>query len=191
MLKRLSSWLYRISKSWVVLLTLAIFTVFLVVVLPQQAELARQTSNGAGSPDSSLFYTPNDLYRFAETYGETGRAAYIRARFSFDVVWPIAYMAFLASAISWFFARGFDSNSRWRWANLAPVLGLIFDYAENSGAALVMARYPAKTPIIDWLTPVFSLIKWFFVNGSFVLVLIGLIAWLWQTWRQRGKPARV
>lgn len=188
MLQRLSAWLYRISKGWLVLITLAVFVVFLVVVLPQQAELARQTSNGAGSPDSTFFYTPTDLYRFAEAYGENGRAAYIRARFSFDIVWPIAYTAFLATAISWLFARGFSATSRWRLANLAPVAGLLFDYAENSAAALVMARYPNRTPIVDWLTPLLSLIKWFFVNGSFVLLLIGLVAWIWRSVKHGKTP---
>jgi flagellar biogenesis protein FliO len=42
-----------------------------------------------------------------------------------------------------------------------------------------MIRYPDRTPIIDILAPVFTLVKWVFVAGSFVLLLaaIGVGAW--------------
>jgi len=60
------------------------------------------------------------------------------------------------------------------------VIGLVLDYAENCGAALVMGRYPERTPIIDWLTPWLSASKWLFVNGSFVvLVGVGLL-YIWR-----------
>lgn len=50
-------------------------------MLPQQqATRAEQDTGSAKSPDTSLFYTPADLYRMAEAYGEEGRRAYVRAR---------------------------------------------------------------------------------------------------------------
>jgi len=63
-------------------------------------------------------------------------------------------------------------------ANLVPILGMIFDYLENSSTSLVMLRYPARTPLVDFLAPLFTAIKWVFVGGSFVLLLIGMAAWL-------------
>jgi hypothetical protein len=133
----------------------------------------------------SLTYTPSDLYQMAEQYGEQGRAAYIRARFTFDLVWPLVYTLFLTTALSWLFARGFAADSRWQRANLAPLLGALFDYLENLSTSLVMWRYPAQTAVVDLLAPAFTLLKWVFVGGSFALVLIGLAAALWRWLRRR------
>lgn len=63
---------------------------------------------------------------------------------------------------------------------------MVLDYLENSATSLEMARYPALTPGIAHLAPLFTLAKWVFVNGSFVLLLIGIIAALW---RRRAKAS--
>ena len=72
--KRISVWLSRVSTGWVALAALVIFLLFTALVLPQQAGKAAQETGGADSPDTS-FYTPDELYRMAEAYGEPGRQA--------------------------------------------------------------------------------------------------------------------
>jgi hypothetical protein len=185
-MNNISEWIHRISTGRVTLLMLVIFLLFGALVLPAQSALAEETSGGAGSPDTSFIYSAADLYQMAESYGEAGRAAYIRARFTFDLVFPLVYTAFLVTAISWLSRRGFPAGSRWQLANLAPILGAIFDYLENIAAALVMSRYPALTPVVDALAPVFTLVKWIFVGGSFALLLIGLAAAIFR-WFKHGS----
>ena len=190
MLKKLSVKLYQFSSGFVTLLGLLIFAVFVAFVLPQQADRAESISQGAGSPDMSYFYSSMDLYNMAETYGAEGRAAYIRARFTFDLVFPLTYLFFLATSISWVMLRAAsDANSRWRLLNLFPVFGALFDYLENISASVVMLNYPQHTPILDSLTPVFSLVKWFFVNGSFVILVSALLFafWKWVRGRNGGR----
>jgi hypothetical protein len=34
-----------------------------------------------------------------------------------------------------------------------------------------MARYPQPTPLVDWLAPAFTLLKWTFLSASFFLLL--------------------
>ena len=174
MWKRISDWLHRISTAWVALAALVVFVAFSAVVLPRQAAAAERYSGEAGSPDTSFFYLAGDLYRMAEAYGEQGRAAYVRSRFTFDLIFPVVYTLFLSTAISWLYRRAFAPGSPWRWANLAPVLGAVFDYLENASASLVIARYPARTPVVDALAPVFTFTKWIFVGGSFVLLVLGV-----------------
>jgi len=183
-LKRFSAWLYKVSTGWVALAGLIIFLLFTTLVLPDQAAGANTISKEVGSPDMSFFYTPGELYEMAESYGEQGRAAYIQARFTFDLIWPLVYTLFLSTAVSWAFQRAFTSESRWRWANLAPILGMAFDYAENISTALVMYRYPAPTDILAAIAPLFTAIKWIFVAGSFILLLIGIITVITQTIRK-------
>ena len=80
MSKRISDWLRRVSRGWVASAALLIFLLFTALVLPQQATKAEQETGSPDSPDTSFFYAPSDLYRLAESYGENGRQAYIRAR---------------------------------------------------------------------------------------------------------------
>jgi hypothetical protein len=183
-MKKLSVWLYQVSNGWVALAALVVFLTFTALVLPAQSAQAEAISGEAGSPDMSFFYAPQSLYQMADAYGEQGRSAYIQARFTFDLIWPVVYTLFLSTAISWVYARVFAPESRWRWANLAPILGMSFDYLENLATSLVMYRYPVSSDLIAWLAPFFTAIKWIFVNGSFGLLLLGGAVAIWRLARK-------
>ena len=187
--KKLSDWLYRMSTGWVTLAALVIFLLFAALVLPRQAARAEEETGTGRSPDTSLFYTPEELYQMAEAYGPEGRSYYIRARFTFDLVFPLVYLFFLATSISWIYGHLFVPDALWRWANLVPVLGALFDLLENSTASFVMARFPDRTPVIDTLAPLFTFVKWIFVGGSFVVLGVGLVAWglRWLKLRRRSR----
>jgi hypothetical protein len=185
---RISGWLQRVSTGWVALAALLIFLLFSALVLPQQAAKAEQETGSADSPDTSFLYTADDLYRMAESYGEQGRQAYIRARFTFDLVWPLVYTLFLVTAISWVFGKAFAPDSHWQLANLAPLLGALFDYLENLSTSLVMVRYPAQSAGVDLLAPLFTALKWGLLGASFLLLLAGIAmaTWRWARRRARG-----
>jgi hypothetical protein len=187
MVKRISDWLRRVSTGWVALAGLLIFLLFTALVLPQQASKSEQETGSAVSPDTSFFYTPSDLYRISGSYGEEGRQAYVRARFTFDLIWPLVYTLFLATAISWVFGKAFAPESRWQRANLAPLLGALFDYLENLSTSLVMLRYPAQTPVVDLLAPLFTALKWGFLGASFVLLCGGIAVAIWRWMKQRPR----
>mgnify|MGYP006297272367 CR=1 FL=1 len=180
---RISAWLHKISSGWLVLGTLAIFFLFMILILPSQAAKA----DPAGSPDTSLYYSPAELYRLAEAYGPEGRRHYLRSRFSFDLIFPLVYAAFLATNISWLLRRTFPLQSWWQRLNLVPLWGAFFDYLENITASLVMWRYPVQVPIAATLAPLFTLVKWFFVGGGFLfLIVVGLVR-LGQWLRSRAE----
>ena len=181
---RLSGGLRRVSTGPVALAALILFLLFTALVLPRQSRSAEALGGSAGSPDTSFFYTAGDLYRMAEAYGPAGRAAYVRARFTFDLIWPLVYTVFLVTAISWTFARAFPPESRWQRANLVPLLAALFDLLENLSTSLVMARYPAGTPVAAALAPVFSAAKWLFVTGSCVLLVVGAVLAAWRRMRR-------
>ncbi len=180
MWKQISNWLHRITNGWITLIALVIFLAFTAIVLPRQVVKAEAQTGMSVSPDTSFIYSVDDLYQMAESYGEQGRKAYVRAQFTFDLIFPLVYTLFLVTAISWLAAKIFDPSSPWMRVNLVPVLGMIFDYLENISASLVMWRYPAHTPMVDYLAPVFTLVKWIFVGGSFLILLLGAGGWAWQ-----------
>ncbi len=189
MLARWSEHLIRFSSGRIALIALAVFLAFTILVLPGQATGSAERTGGVAQPDTSLFYTPAALYAMAAAFGAAGRQAYIQARFTFDLVWPLVYGFFLVTAISWLAGRAFRPDAGrplGRRLNLVPILGVAFDYLENITTSLVMARYPAQTPVVDVLAPVFTLVKWFFVGGSFVALVVGTAALA----RQAGKRRR-
>jgi hypothetical protein len=185
---RISDLLKSVSSGWVTLSALVVFLMFSALVLPQQASKAERETGSAVSPDTSLFYSPAQLYRIAEQYGEGGRKAYVRARFTLDLVWPLVYTFFLATSISWVFRKAFPPDSLWQRANLAPLVAALFDYLENLSTSVVMLRYPAHTAGVDLLAPVTTLLKWIFVGASVVLLVFGtgVAVWRWVGRRETG-----
>jgi hypothetical protein len=178
-MNRLSRWLQRYSTGPVALAALLVFIAFSALVLPRQSRQERDQSRSSegevGTPDLSLFYSAGDLYRWAEAYGEQGRQEYVRARFTFDVAWPLVYTFFLVTAIGWLSARAFPPGSGWQLANLAPVLGMVFDFLENIATSLVMSRYPQPTTVLASLAGFFTLLKWGFILASFLLLAAALV----------------
>ena len=171
MLNRISQRIHQYSKSWLVLVSLLIFLLFIIFVLPTESKKSQSNTNSTASPDTSLFYNTSELYQMAEDYGAEGRAAYIRARFSFDLIWPIVYTIFLLTGISWLSQRTLSTASPFQIINLAPLFAIILDLLENISTSIVMDRYPQLTLLIDFLAPVFSALKWIFVIFSFLLLL--------------------
>jgi hypothetical protein len=180
MLIKISDRINRLTNGRIALACLVIFLVFTVIVLPAQSAKAKLYSGSAGSPDTMFFYSAGDLYNIAEAYGQAGRNEYIKARFTFDLVWPQVYMAFLTTAISWLYHRLDLHGELWKRVNLVPIFGVLFDYLENISTSIVMARYPSPTLIISSLVPIFTYVKWILMGCSFVLLLFGAIMVVWK-----------
>jgi hypothetical protein len=174
---KLSAWIQKVSTGKVVLVTLAIFIAFTALALPVEAARVDDYNKEVGSVDTRFYYSPNDLFRIAEAYGEKGRQDYVRARWTFDVIWPLVYTVFLATAMSYLLTKAFSHQGGWQLLNLLPVSAMIFDFLENAAASGVMLAYPDQPFWMAWLASVFTPIKWVLVGDSFALVMIGLVAW--------------
>jgi len=193
MINKFSGWLYRVSTGKRTLLFLLIFILFSILILPKQSADAASYGGDVGSPDLSFYYSPEDLNKMAEAYGEEGRDAYIKARFTFDFFWPIVYTLSLTSALSLLFLRTIPTYSGLRKLNLIPILAMLFDYLENISTSFVMWRYPEKITGIAAVAPVFTLLKWVFISMAFILLILGVVSavrhritlkrwvgWFWQ-----------
>ncbi len=184
---RLSNLFYRLSTGRVALAAFLGFIIFSATVLPLQARKAEVYSHGAGSPDTSWIYSAEELYQMAEAYGADGRADYVYARFTFDLIFPVVYLFFLGTSLSWSLAKIFADSNRLRLLNLFPVFGWAFDMLENISAALVFQRFPDPTLILADLAGMFTFIKWVFVYGSFLIVIPACFAAFWiyiRSWKK-------
>ena len=174
-MKKLSAFFYRFSTGWTALAVLVIFLVFSALTLPAQTAQTEFYSQGMGGPDTSLLYNGETLYNMAETHGVEGRAAFLKARWTFDLAFPLVFTLFFITSISWLINRILKSGSPLRMFNLLPLAGMLFDYLENTATSLVMAAYPAHNKWGETLAPIFTPIKWLFVIVSLLLVVIGLV----------------
>lgn len=172
-MRKLSDFFRKYSPGWVVLASLAVFVIFSGLTLPEESARAEQYSQGMGSPDTTLLYNSQTLVNMAETYGEEGRSAYVKARWGFDLAFPLIYTFFYIACISYFFR-----NTKFWWLNLLPLGGLVFDLAENTAASAVMTTYPDQVIWAETFAPIFTPLKWFFVGACMFLVGIGLMIWL-------------
>jgi hypothetical protein len=174
-LKRLSAWLVRAAAPAVVLASMIVFVAFMVFVLPGQAAAAETYSAGVGSPDTTLLYSSQDLSDMASVYGQAGRQAYIRARWGFDLAFPLVYAAFLTLAISWLLTRALPAESPAHLLNLLPPMAMLADFLENSLTTLVMVRFPNPAPLAFLLAPPVSALKWLLVSASFLLLPLAAV----------------
>ncbi len=186
MLTRLSAWLHSISTGRVALISLIVFLLFGALVLPGQAAKADAVSGEAGSPDLSFYYSADDLYQMASSYGENGRAEYVRSRFTFDLVFPLVYAFFMIASLSWLSRNLFSSTSRWQLANLIPAFAADLDYLENISTSIVMARYPTTTVLLDNLAGIFTSLKWIFVGSASLLLFAFAMLALWNKIAKRS-----
>jgi len=156
----------------------ATFIVFLTIILPEEASRNVAYFGENPTPDGSFIYSASDLYNMASAYGEDGRRYYIRSRFTFDIVWPLAYGWFLWAGISYFGQA--TENLRFRYTLLLPVLAVLLDFMENSSASIVMFLYPDRAPVLSHLVPIFTFGKWTVIGLSFVAFGVLMLVWLWK-----------
>ena len=174
-------------RGWMAIGAVVLFALFTAIVLPVQAEAGAFYTVRYAAPDTSVWYFPDDLYAAAEAWGRDGRAAYVHARVTFDVIWPMVYGTLLLTTLAWVWARGTASGSRWRGVALLPVVAVTLDYAENICTATVMARYPGRTPVLAELAPLLTAGKWLTLSASFMLLGVGVIIALTARWRIRSS----
>jgi hypothetical protein len=185
MLKTISSFLLRISKTWVMILTLGLMVLFLIFVLPGKAASSQDATGSSGSPDTSFFYQPARLAEWAEEFGAEGRQAYIYDRWTFDLIFPLVYVGFLAAGISWLVQRLAEFKQSIMIVNLLPITAGILDYLENTSISILMAIYPGEIPGLATLSAAFSALKWIFVFSAFLAYFILAAAALIQRLRPK------
>jgi hypothetical protein len=189
MMKKLSAFFYKLSTRMVALAGLLIFLVFSAVTLPGQSALTEKYSHGLGAPDTTLFYSGQQLYSMAEAYGETGRQAFLHARWTFDLAFPLIYTFFLVTSSSLLLRKLTPAKSNWRLLNLLPLAAFVLDLLENSATSLVMHYFPTKIGLAQGLAPVVTPLKWLAVGLSFMVLILSVSLNLIRQFRKKNPTS--
>lgn len=153
-----------------VLITFTIFLIAIFILLPMMQNDIINNTGSAITPDTSFFYTANDLDVIANSYSSLGIGAYVRTRFTYDLAWPIIYTIFMLASIR-LFSRGYSKRTR-RIVTLMPIGAFIFDILENTLCSVFMLTYSKKYMPVAMMASYASMIKWTFVFITLTLICI-------------------
>lgn len=163
--------------SWV-----AMF-VFMIVILPIESNRLFEATQVTGSPDTSFILSTSELEDLIRAYGEQGRIAYVQSRIRFDILWPLVYTAALYFPILLFSKN--QTKRKW-W--VFPLLAMGFDLLENLFASILMIQFPLFSNGLAVLLILASLLKWFFLSVSFlILIWLLTIRIFYQNQHQKGQ----
>ena len=170
-MKKLSDILYLKVTRKMVIISVVVFLLIVSAANPLVMRYMEENGGGGESPDTTFFYKADDLYDMAQSYGEDGRSAYILMRFTFDLVFPIAYLCFLAFSAT-MLLKNLPKDSKLRILNILPFFAAFFDFTENTLAAVFMGTYPNSSNVVAQILPYASAVKWVFVSVSFGGVVV-------------------
>ena len=129
MLSTLSHVFDRLSSVLTIVLAILVYGYFLSTIMPAESAASMGYAGEWGSPDRQFLYTPDELYEQLAGWGDEGRARYVSFRLGLDILWALAYTAFLVTITSVALRRAFGSEDVRRQLNLAPLIPLLADYA--------------------------------------------------------------
>lgn len=161
-----------LAKPIVFIIGIAVIVIFLMLILPNEAAKTAVYTPVGASFDTSFFYTPSEVYSKAAAYSAEGRAAYIHARWTFDLVFPLAYGFFCLTAIAFGGSKLKINKKVLQVLILLPILAVFFDLAENTMVSLVMANYPTEYVFLAFAAAISTLCKWICVMSAFSLALV-------------------
>jgi len=135
----------------------------MALVLPRQSAQAARTAPGGGSFDTSFFYTPGEAFTRAAGHSVEGRFAYIAARWSFDLAFPLVYGLFAFAGWSFALERLGPGAAAHRRLALVALAGPVFDLTENVAATVIMASVPFRPLAWGIAASLATPTKWIFV----------------------------
>ena len=180
------------KASWpIVVITLFAYLMFMVLVLPRVSEYTASVTNNGPSPDTSFIYTSSELYEIFSEYGAEGRTSYVILRLTFDMIWPIAYTAFVLSITALLLKK--LNWERYVVLLLIPLAPLFLDYIENILLSTYVLAYPKELVVFGTIASGISLLKWLMIGVSYFFVLyLGIISFIkyisrqeitWKPWK--------
>jgi hypothetical protein len=157
-----------IRKPWIVLTTWFIFIFFMVVILPAVV-LQTEAIGITESIDTNFSFQANEIYRIIGSYGVDGRSYYLLQRWTFDLVWPLAYGLPLFATLRLFLPQVL--NQRWGFISKLPLLAVGLDYLENIIFSIIVVAYPNEFTWLAFVGVSVSLLKWLTLSGAMLLTI--------------------
>ena len=168
MIKVISNFLNKNATWNSILILLGLIIIFNLLIFP----FAYKTSQNIIPLDLQFSYSSEKAYDILANYSDEGLKEYVIAELTVDLIFPLIYALFLS-----FFLFKLTKKSI---LSLFPLLIILSDYAENIGIAVIIHYLPHKLPNLVGLTSLFTSLKWVLIAISILLILVALVAKLFN-----------
>lgn len=178
MIAKISDFLARLAKPWLILLSFVVMAAMMGYFLPgAQAQLE---ASGGGPIDLLMFPTPAAVLAGIAAFSAEGRAYYLLVELTYDLIYPLAYTLFYGLSLTVLLDRLAAPGSPYRRLNVLPVTAFFFDLLENIGIGSLLASYPSQSAALAAFVSLANSFKWMFALASMAALLIALLAWAGQ-----------
>jgi hypothetical protein len=167
--------IYKIQKIkfWQVLLSLALFILALLFLLP-----IMDTATGSiVTPDADFFYNHLRLTEIKDIYTQENISAYIHTRIAYDILWPLIYGFFLISTLG-FMTKSTNKSKLLTALYFMPILAVLFDLLENTMCSFYFSNIAPSITL--YIAPIASALKWILIFIIFTIQFVLLVIRLFQ-----------
>ncbi|MGD9887430.1 MAG: hypothetical protein AB7T03_05690 [Bacilli bacterium] len=159
--------LEKITSIWVIV-AISVLVGFLIFVLPLVSNFLIRKLNTPIIPDTMIFYSPTILNNLAEVYLDEGIKAFILSKYTFDIIWPLAYLFSLTVIMG----HLYNILKQFSHALWFPLIAFVSDITENILLVVFFNQYPTSTGILGYIASGFTALKWVMIALCLVFILI-------------------
>lgn len=185
--------LHRLATGRNVLILLALDAVMMFGVMGAMSKwLQSAVGPGDARPLDLMIptYSPRAAHTQLTFFGDEGREVYKTIELTADMIYPLVYGFAFALLIAFLWKRLVPQAGWVYWLPLLPLIGMLFDYAENMAIVSLINSFPAPALGMARLAGAFTLLKWLFAFAGIGAIAAGLVGWLYQRFSGgRAAPA--
>lgn len=171
-MRRIRHWKAEAGKKQV-LFSAVFYMIFFLINVGNLGRLMKRT--GVQILDTRFYYSAESAWDAFTSFGEEGRLAY-RNDLWFDSVFTLVCGWFLFCLIGYLINRLREEDSKLGLVLLFPLLGMIFDLAENLLILSMLFQYPRQLLLAGSLAGIATCHKSIFSAATLVTILLLLIA---------------
>jgi len=170
----------KFSNRYTLLILATIYGIFAGYIMPKSIESAQ----GDGPLDLLFSYAPETAFAHVESYGEMGRAAYIKFSLIADTAYPVIYTLLFMVIISLLATKLWPARKGLQRLALVPLLALVFDLCENQNIVSMLKSWPETNEKTAQMASLFTSLKWTSIGVSFAVILVLLCLWILRAVRK-------
>jgi hypothetical protein len=137
----------------------------------------------AHMPDTRFWYTVAEISEAFDILGTTGLHVWLQVHL-LDFLFPIGYSFSLAFGLAMEVRTTYPERIALRQIVLIPIVAGLLDYAENLIIASQILVYPNLSGLVISMASLVTAAKWTILYLAFVLVLVLLLAAIFQRFRK-------
>jgi hypothetical protein len=116
---------------------------------------------------------PDYANQYMSDLGLSGRQFYAVSQLTLDVLYPLLYGLLLSLSLALIYKNGLKTEHFLLWPPALPFTGTLADLCENFMIAFMLLTYPILSNWLVYVANLFTVVKWFAVTLSFMLIIFG------------------